>query len=327
MKKIILCAFVLGFIYAFGAGEAKAQEGCKNYLGRANQSLCSEKKGYDECVASLKNGGRDLCIWTGDPASRIERQTVQGATDDLIKKGCTKEGIGIFNCGDGGSVTGKAAYNVCIGYKNFGAVRQCLLTVNEKAIKAKRPDAFELGVQMGRLMYFALLTENEWKKNKTMNFDVYNKYLNKRKEARKFAEQAVLAINAAIPDKSQHLKADKLFADVDPNNEGKVFTIFNTLKTEYGAMLTKNYKVLSDAYYLGADIGIADGIVQNSDAAQRSQAVNALTMAVGKATDNAVYDKSHSEAIAEVAKSTPLVNAYFKVFDLRTLYKEKLAKN
>lgn len=93
---------------------------CKNYLGRAMQSLCESKESYDVCLSYLKQGKWDFCALAGSEKMVARRSTREEAEARLLKLNCTEAKLGralIFQC-PSTDYNGSSANWECIAYQN-----------------------------------------------------------------------------------------------------------------------------------------------------------------------------------------------------------------
>lgn len=122
-KNIGLILIILFFatlsVSAQSTGFDQNKYGCKSFLGRDKQSLCTTNEGHQACVAAVKSGKWEACWYTAKPESQVIRADGEFAKNDLLKRGCKAVGVGVYECNE------PADYNICVGYKNYGSVTSC----------------------------------------------------------------------------------------------------------------------------------------------------------------------------------------------------------
>jgi hypothetical protein len=100
--------------------EAKSESdlvasGCKYFLGRKGDYLCTTQKGFDLCESERNN-----------PKNGITRCQLAGVNPEvdkaLISHGCTRNAVGEYTC------LGQKAFEVCDGFKKNGKVKVCRRT-------------------------------------------------------------------------------------------------------------------------------------------------------------------------------------------------------
>jgi len=139
MKKIVLSLIVLGFIYALGASEAKAQGDCKNFLGRAREKVCQTSADYVACNNLVKEGSVDVCVLAGSRTAWVRRATFAEAKATLAERKCNLTGNKRYMCAEN-----YVAY--CHGFKNFFS----LMAMKDSPIMAcEVAPKVESSVQMG----------------------------------------------------------------------------------------------------------------------------------------------------------------------------------
>ncbi len=130
MKKWILATcwlmlFGLGTPQVVRAEMDYKQAGCKRFLGRANEALCSTKAGHDLCLAALKQGQMNYCALEGKPESSARRGTRDQAVDAMFTGNCRRDVMksGLFHCPD--ASYSSMAYQRCLEFRNGGAGIEC----------------------------------------------------------------------------------------------------------------------------------------------------------------------------------------------------------
>ncbi len=101
--------------------EAKSESalvaaGCKNFLGRKGDYLCTTQKGFELCESERSDSGNGI--------TRCQLAGVNPEVDKaLISQGCTRNAAGEYTC------LGQKAFDACNGFKKNGKVKVCKRTV------------------------------------------------------------------------------------------------------------------------------------------------------------------------------------------------------
>lgn len=96
--------------------------GCKSFLGRTGQWLCSEQAGFDSCSAYVRKGAADVCRF---PTSDAIYATASQVTTALEAQGCTRSRT-TYAC-----ATERAKLD-CQRYRNGGMAIACVAPSRER---------------------------------------------------------------------------------------------------------------------------------------------------------------------------------------------------
>ena len=127
--SLLLAALVGGFLFcSVVTREAAAQEGCKNYLGRAREKMCETQAGYDACLDLVKRGAMDACVIGGKVDSWVRRPPNFDPEGDLIKRGCKKLNGNRYQCEE-------KVFAWCRSYENYYKVNPMVFPVGAPNIQ------------------------------------------------------------------------------------------------------------------------------------------------------------------------------------------------
>lgn len=99
----------------FNSNPTEAQlvaAGCKFFLGRKGNYLCSTQSGYNLCEAKRKDPGNAItaCQLAG---------VIPEVDNSLVSQGCTRDAAGQYTC------LGQKAFDACEGFKKNNKVKVC----------------------------------------------------------------------------------------------------------------------------------------------------------------------------------------------------------
>lgn len=90
--------------------------GCKNFLGRKGDYLCTTQKGFELCESGRKDSSNGI--------TRCQLAGVNPEVDKaLISQGCTRNAVGEYTC------LGQKAFDTCDAFKKNNKVKVCKRTV------------------------------------------------------------------------------------------------------------------------------------------------------------------------------------------------------